>query len=293
MQRILLLSLLFVAIASPDVYGQQRSDGFHKCPEDSDWSGHFVDGVQVGALKHSTGDYFAYDRYADAWTRSAVSPRLLRSPGLLGNRRDHGEGWFLGGQPVGQWEAKGWLEGNAQVPEDTSKPSLTVIGPQPARELVARDLANDPALRVIVPQFVTQFYDPHDAMIVASGHQRGGQPTIYAQSPKGEVLLRDDKYHGPAVLSAALHRVLELQDEQRRPNPDYSPLLDPSSAQLLKPTIGLPSVWSIVGIAFLIIVALVSVCVVLFVGILSAYLTFALGKRLYQWAAPMPPKGRK
>lgn len=292
--RHLVLSMLLVCVtAAAALGGDQKRNGFYCDQSDPDWSGHFIDGEQVGALYHPTGDYYAYDRYADRWTRSGVSPRLLRSPGVIGNRTELGKGWFLDDQPIGDDEAAAWLEGNPAIPDDVRKLSLTVIGPPAARQLVARDLTKVPELRQLLPEYVTQFYDPSDPMIVSSGHMRGGNPTVYVQKKNGEVIFRNDSYPGPNVMNAAMRTALQIGDELRRPDPDYRPVLDPTAERLIGGGGWFSSLWKWFFFPLLFVVGLWFASLGLFLAAVAGVLGWALLKRIYAAVVPSSTATRR
>lgn len=129
----------------------------------------------------------------------------------LGKRGfDHYE---LNGRPVAQGDAfRAVKEG---VPADESLLRVTVIGSEAHRQRVISDLTNAPAQ--LRDRFVLQGYDPQH-WAVQPGFFRGGSPTIYVQSPSGQVLHRQDDYQdGPSGLFEAI----------RRADPNYTPTRDP------------------------------------------------------------------
>ncbi|GIW83079.1 MAG: hypothetical protein KatS3mg105_4886 [Gemmatales bacterium] len=79
--------------------------------------------------------------------------------------------------------------------------------------------------------FIVQSYRPEN-WALRPGFVTSGRPTIYVQSPDGEVLHRQDDYEGGiGALSVALERACQL----RRRNPLYRPQLDPDLRQWFWP----------------------------------------------------------
>jgi hypothetical protein len=106
----------------------------------------------------------------------------------------------------------------AQVPDDTSKPFLTVIGAPESRRQVLNDLENHPSLAPWKGKLRVQAYNPDDWAVARAGFVTGGNPTVYLQAADGKVLHRQDDYGGGADgLAAAL----------RRADPGYDPAGDP------------------------------------------------------------------
>ncbi len=112
----------------------------------------------------------------------------------------------------------------ASVPDDASKPFLTVIGPLPARQQVLADLESAPALAPWKGKLRVQAYAPDDWAVARAGFATSGNPTIYLQAADGTVLHRQDDYAGAADgLATAL----------RRADPSYNPAADPDRRQAL------------------------------------------------------------
>ncbi len=106
----------------------------------------------------------------------------------------------------------------AQVPDDTRRPFLTVIGPAEARKQVLNDLENHPSLAPWKDRVRIQAYNPDDWAVSRAGFVTSGSPTVYLQAADGTVLHRQDDYAGGAdALAAAL----------RRADPSYNPAGDP------------------------------------------------------------------
>jgi hypothetical protein len=123
----------------------------------------------------------------------------------------------------------------ASVPDDQSKPFLTVIGAVPARRQVLADLEAAPALAPWKGKLRVQAYAPDEWAVARAGFATGGSPTLYYQAPDGTVLHRQDDYAGGAdALATAL----------RRADPSYNPAGDPDRRKAL-PGLGRDLPWSV------------------------------------------------
>jgi len=102
------------------------------------------------------------------------------------------------------------------LPADSQWPSLTIIGPEAAREKVLSDLQSSPFLTPWKGRLKVQDYPPDHWAVRDAGFVTIGQPTIYCQAPDGAVLHRQDEYRGPQALAEVLRQV----DPQYRPEND-------------------------------------------------------------------------
>lgn len=146
-----------------------------------------------------------------------------------------GESFSIDGKPSSEWEVKAMLASNENVPADSDKFSLTVIGPASAREQVARDLATHPALLNVRGKYVLQCYEPSDPMVARAGFVTNGQPSIYLQLADGQVLARSDHYETPDVLADAIQKAWEIQNRLTRPDDSYRPDKDTSILRFARP----------------------------------------------------------
>lgn len=108
----------------------------------------------------------------------------------------------------------------ADVPADSGKLRLTVIGVVEDCRKVIADMESNPALTRFRDQIAIQEYRPEE-WPVQPGFVRDGKPVIYLQSPNGEVPMRGVVYPGPDALAKALPAAI------RRVDPSYDPEKDP------------------------------------------------------------------
>lgn len=146
----------------------------------------------------------------------------------------------INGIPVSEVDASAAIDGAPrpvgapQLPDPAGKIALTVIGPDPDRAAVLRDLDTFPALQRFRDRLVIRDYRPDHWHVSDAGFKRDGAPTIYLQDDQGTVLHRQDTYRGPAELATAIRRV----------DPQYDPAKDPDANAS-----GLPSLASIAALA--------------------------------------------
>ena len=113
----------------------------------------------------------------------------------------------------------------ADVPDDTEKLRLTVIGSEAERKKVLADLDSSPQLVGVKERVLIQAYPPDHWAVTGAGFSAGGKPTIYVQAPSGKVLHRQDDYaDGASGLATAI----------RKADPNYDPKKDPDTR---KPTV--------------------------------------------------------
>lgn len=146
----------------------------------------------------------------------------------------HGKGkcpskYHLNGKEVSRAQAFQALK-EADIPADSGKRRLTVIGSEEDRAKVLSDLKTHPSLAKYKDSLVIQSYPREAPLIKEVGFEVNGKPSICLQSAKGEVLARnlDGSYPGPDKLAAAL----------RRTDPSYDPKKDPD---IVPPPLGLPA----------------------------------------------------
>lgn len=112
------------------------------------------------------------------------------------------------------------------IPTDADATRITVIGTEAQTKTVMDDLDKAPELQWLKGNAIVQAYTPDHWRIIDGGFVNTGTPTIYAQSPDGVVLWRQDNYEGGAnALSQAL----------RDRVPGYDPTKDPTPKQPNKP----------------------------------------------------------
>ncbi len=108
------------------------------------------------------------------------------------------------------------------LPDDRSKWFLTIVGDEPMRKQVLRDLEIDPGLAVLRPRLHVNAYDPKAWHV----SQVGLQPGITLQQPpdatgRSAVQWRFRTYAGPLALAEAI----------RKADPNYQPATDPDPAK--------------------------------------------------------------
>jgi len=127
------------------------------------------------------------------------------------------ETFTFNGAAISRQEAIHILEA-PNLQDDTAKLRLTIIGTDEERERVLADLHGP--LRDIADACLVQSYPPDHWAITRAGFHREGHPTIYIQTPEGNVLHRQDDYNdGAEGLRTAFERL--------RRDPDYQPTRDP------------------------------------------------------------------
>lgn len=195
-------------------------------------------GVQVGGYDHAEEVYRAYDAATDTWGEPEPppwQPRPERKPaepvtnygvdtGQLNGGRE--ESYRLNGAPASREQVRQAL-GGPRLPDDAGRLRLTVIGDPQAAARVTADLAQAPALAEWKDRLVVQAYPPDHWAVARTGFVTTGRPTIYLQTPAGQVLHRQDDYDdGPEGLARAI----------RRADPAYDPKKDADLRQrLLRP----------------------------------------------------------
>jgi hypothetical protein len=137
----------------------------------------------------------------------------------------------IGGKEVGAAEAMEALgrpaggPNGGSVPDDSAHVRITVIGSEAARKAVVQDLDKAPSLAWLKGRSVVNDYGTGHWRIQAGGFALPAAADgvmIYAQSPDGKVLWRQDGYAGgPDQLARAL----------RDKVPGYDPSKDPSPAK--------------------------------------------------------------
>lgn len=123
------------------------------------------------------------------------------------------------------------------IPDDSALPRLVVISADAGeRQRVIGDFNANPGLTGFRGKFVAQDFSPSTWQMMGMGYVSSGHPTIYALSPKGKVLHRQDDYtDGAAGLATALRKLDPNYDPQfdldlRRPCPGPGPCPAPGPA---------------------------------------------------------------
>lgn len=142
----------------------------------------------------------------------------------------------VGGREITQAEAKKLLE-TGGLTDDSGKLRLTIIGSETDRQRVVDDLKGP--LADLAGRFLVQSYPPDHWAVARAGFYTAGRPTIYVQTPSGQVLHRQDDYADGA---AGLRRALEAI---RQPHPNY----DPSKDRDLRRPGADWSLWIVLGLA--------------------------------------------
>jgi hypothetical protein len=221
-----------------------------KCEPGGTCWGLFIAGTkqQVGAWTAEGGyQSVTYDANGnDAWSKTCEPPAPL--PGLI---RVYGAGkseegkqiesdgtanfgvkrsgvqrtgchYRLNGKEVGRDEAVQALKAGApNLPDDSGKKTLTIIGPAESRKQVEADLAGPLAQQASA--FRVKSYAPDNWAVARYGFVTSGNPTIYVQNPDGKVLARMDGYRGAAELGEVLSQAMRAKDAS------YDPAKDPAT----------------------------------------------------------------
>jgi hypothetical protein len=131
------------------------------------------------------------------------------------------ESYKINGQEVSKAQAVQAIEGS-ELPDDSNKMRLTVIGSDSDRQAVVNDLKSSPILASIRDTCLIQDYTPDAPMLAGCDFVMTGKPTIYLQKPDGTVLHRQDDYTGGAQA---------LADAVRKADPNYHPDSDPNKTK--------------------------------------------------------------
>lgn len=231
------ISVIFCLLAAlPALAGYE----WHTFPDEPDqlWLRH--DGRQLGNWRISTREYLpllAPGVWGDPCPPPYPPPQEVLAPGKIETNGTINFGLerarlpaagkhLLNGKEVSKDELLQAL-GSAKFPDDSQWPSLTIIGPEAARQKVISDLQSSPFLAPWKDRLKVQDYAPDHWAVKDAGFVTTGQPTIYCQAPDGTVLHRQDEYRGPQALAEVLRQV----------DPQYKPAKDPD---LNKALAGIP-----------------------------------------------------
>lgn len=131
--------------------------------------------------------------------------------------------YTLGDREVTREEALAAVEA-PEIPDESNKLRLVVIGSETDRKRVLSDLESYPGLQKLKDSVVVNAYPAGSVVLKHKGFVVDGSPSIYLLAPDGKVLGRnlDGQYHGPAVLTAAIE---QAQGKPYDPNkdPDLKP----------------------------------------------------------------------
>lgn len=146
--------------------------------------------------------------------------------------------YSIGNRDVGREEFCAAV-GN-ELPDDSAKPFLTVIGGEESCNKVLADLESHPSLKGVRDRWHVQSYRPDDAMVRAAGFSAVTSPEVYLQKPDGTVLHHPQGgYQGPEALAQAV----------RKADPAYNPKSDPDltapALPSLPPWAKEPWVWAV------------------------------------------------
>ncbi len=149
------------------------------------------------------------------------------------------------GNPVSQARALE-LIGGGEIPDNTGKRRLTVIGPDADRAPVLAALRGP--LAPLVAEYVVSDYPPEHWAVAKAGFVRDGKPTIYLQEPDGRTVFRLNDATG----------FREALEAVRKPGP-YDPSRDPDPSKPVVPladAANLPTLLAVGGVG-LVVAALV------------------------------------
>jgi hypothetical protein len=125
---------------------------------------------------------------------------------------------MMNGREVTMEHALGVVGG--QIPDDSQKLRLTVIGTQEKRQPVITALAQlEPELRNrIVPWSVpADHWSLKDTATGQTAFKADGAPTVYLQAPDGKVLHRQDDWRGPDDFQA-IRKAVKAYDAKKDPD---------------------------------------------------------------------------
>lgn len=236
---VILVLLLLVGIAAA---GYE----WRTFPEDKDELSLWKDGVQLGNYRLSESKYYPH-LAPGVWgapcpppyppPREALAPGQIEKDGTINFGLDRSQmpasgKHLLDGREVSK-ETLLQALGPPRLPDDSKWPSLTIIGPNDARQQVLSDLRSSPVLTAWKDRIKVRDYPPDHWAVRDAGFVTAGQPTIYCQAADGTVLHRQDNYRGPEALAEVL----------RKADPTYQPERDPD---LNKPLSNVPP-WIWIG----------------------------------------------
>ncbi|HTU17726.1 MAG TPA: hypothetical protein VMG10_06645 [Gemmataceae bacterium] len=239
--RFLFVTIALLALAASAAAGYE----WRSFPDEKNELSLWKDGVQVGNYRISEKMY--YPRLASGvWgdpcpppypPPDVVTPGKIDSDGIInfGLERSHISAagkHLLGGKEVSKEELLQAL-GKSSLPDDSQWLSLTIIGPEAARQKVLSDLQGSPYLSPWKGRIKVKDYPPDHWAVKGAGFVTTGNPTIYCQAPDGTVLHRQDVYRGPEALAEVL----------RKADPTYNPDRDPD---LNRPLANVP-LWVWIG----------------------------------------------
>jgi hypothetical protein len=107
--------------------------------------------------------------------------------------------------------------GDAQIPDDSKRNRLIIIGSDEEQKRLADDLRTQPMLAPLVRDLVVHSYRPDHWHVARAGYDVGGHPSVYLVSADGKVLSHSASYAGPEKLAEAI----------RKADPKYDPSKDP------------------------------------------------------------------
>ncbi|HTU89590.1 MAG TPA: hypothetical protein VMF69_05780 [Gemmataceae bacterium] len=223
--RFLFVPLVLLLLARAALAGYE----WRSFPDDMDQLSLWKEGVQLGNYRISERKYYP-QLTPGVWGDPCPSPYpppqepapgKIDSDGTInfGLDRAHLQAagkHLLDGKEVGKDELLQAL-GKLCLPDDSKWPSLTIIGPEAARQKVLSDLQSSPYLAAWKDRIKVRDYPPDHWAVKDAGFVTTGQPTIYSQAPDGTVLHRQDEYRGPEALAEVL----------RKADPAYQPERDP------------------------------------------------------------------
>ncbi len=199
-------------------------------PGDPDRLYLFENNVQVAGYDLVQNIFRTYDAAREAWSNPVLPTWLApwkseerpRGPtpnfGVDTEKLDgREECYWINGKKVTRHKAEQALE-QGQIPDDSTKLRLTIVGKEAERKQVLNDLAKAPELAEFKDRFLVQDYPPEHWAVARAGFYTSGTPTIYLQRPDGKVLHRQDEYDGAGGLARALRRADENYETRKDPD---------------------------------------------------------------------------
>ena len=150
--------------------------------------------------------------------------------GLDLGRIDAAAKYQLNGREITRDQA---LTALGELPDDSNRLRLTIVGDAAFRERVRADLASHPALLALKDRLLTQDYPP-DHWAVADVGFAGGltlQPPA-GKDGKAPVLWRMTQYPGPDALAGAIRKADPLYQPSRDPDPTKTDPAKPDAGPL-------------------------------------------------------------
>lgn len=157
----------------------------------------FAGQLQLGGYDPELRIYRTYDAATDTWgapqdSPPAAAPAVPNCKGVDASKLT-GSRFEINGQKVSMGD----------IPDDSSKPRVTVIGSDADRKKVTDAIkSSDLAGKVAVWSVEPSHWSLRDSDGGEPRFKTDGKPTVYVQAPSGKVLHRQDDWQGPEDVGA-------------------------------------------------------------------------------------------